>query len=120
MSRREGSFTFTFSRRNSDVRQILIEKKKSDPYFVTTDYICEAVRFYERNKDKININNQDSTQKMLEAFLKGMSLNANAIAQKNQEALNVQEEQKEKVPNILDTSKVSGLDDLDDSFIDED
>lgn len=54
MSKRPGSFTFTYSRRNSDVKA-LIEEKKEDKTFVATDYFCEAVRFYEkyRNKDEL-------------------------------------------------------------------
>lgn len=54
MARRPGSFTFTFSKRNYDVRDIISQKKEQDEHFVVTDYMCEAVRFYEAHKDKFN------------------------------------------------------------------
>lgn len=53
MAKRPYSFTFTYSKRNTDVRDLIEDKKKYDKNFVTTDYMCEAVRFYEKNKDKI-------------------------------------------------------------------
>lgn len=48
MAKREGSFTFTFSKRNNDVKELLDNKKKKDTNFVVTDYMCKAVRFYEK------------------------------------------------------------------------
>lgn len=61
MAKQEG-IRLTFSKKNSDVQR-LIEKKKEEAKevgrnFIATDYICEAIRFYEKNRtnEKININ----------------------------------------------------------------
>lgn len=49
-----GGHTLTFSKKNKDVREILEkykkEAKETGKAFVANDYICEAIRFYERNK----------------------------------------------------------------------
>lgn len=50
-----GGHTITFAKKNFDVKELLAEKKKVKG-FVLTDYICEAVRFFEANKDKIENN----------------------------------------------------------------
>lgn len=43
-------YTLTFSQKNQDAKK-LIDKRKEEG-LVFTDYICEAVRFYEANRDK--------------------------------------------------------------------
>lgn len=54
-----GGHTLTFSKKNEDVRELL-EEKKQKRGFVLTDYLCQAVRFYEENKGKeINNNSID-------------------------------------------------------------
>ena len=50
-----GGHTITFAKKNEDVKELLAEKKKVKG-FVLTDYICEAVRFYEANKGKTENN----------------------------------------------------------------
>ena len=50
MARRD-TVQLTFSRRNQDVKKLLADKKDEDFDFVVTDYLCEAVRFYERYKE---------------------------------------------------------------------
>lgn len=50
-----GGYTLTFAKKNEDVKKLLA-KKKEDKGFIVTDYICEAIRFFEANKDKIEIN----------------------------------------------------------------
>ncbi|WP_317368718.1 hypothetical protein [uncultured Tyzzerella sp.] len=45
-----GGYTLTFAKKNQDVKLILDEKKKNK--VVVTDYICEAIRFFEQNKNK--------------------------------------------------------------------
>ena len=47
-----GGITLGFAAKNEDVRLILVELKKKK--INLTDYICNAVRFYEENKDKTN------------------------------------------------------------------
>lgn len=44
-----GGYTLTFSKKNQDVKKILANIKEEDKIKIT-DYICEAVRFYEKNK----------------------------------------------------------------------
>lgn len=52
-----GGYTLTFSKKNEDIKELLIEKRKIKG-FVLTDYICDAIRFFEANKDeKKAINN---------------------------------------------------------------
>lgn len=50
--RQGGGYALTFSKRNKDVQKILDEYKK-DKSFVSTEYICNAIRFYEKYKDNI-------------------------------------------------------------------
>ncbi|WP_373845522.1 hypothetical protein [Clostridium sp.] len=47
------SISVSFSKKNLDVWNILTKKKK-DITFNQNDYICNAIRFYEKNKDKMN------------------------------------------------------------------
>ncbi len=51
-----GGYTLTFSKKNKDVQAHLDELKKSDKVKIT-DYLCDAVRFYEQNKDNASNNN---------------------------------------------------------------
>ena len=46
-----GGYTLTFSKKNEDIKELLIEKRKIKG-FVLTDYICDAIRFFEVNKDE--------------------------------------------------------------------
>ena len=64
MSKRNGSFTFTFNKYNQDVKALLEQKLKEDPYFVRTNYMCEAVRFYEAFKSN-NVNSNDLLSTLL-------------------------------------------------------
>lgn len=51
-----GGYTLTFSKKNYDVRDHL-EKLKKDDKVKITDYLCDAVRFYENNKNSsTNVN----------------------------------------------------------------
>lgn len=54
--RQGGGYTLTFSRKNEDVKDILDKKKNKG--IIITDYLCQAVRFYEENKEK-NLNNSN-------------------------------------------------------------
>jgi len=51
-----GGYSLTFSKKNKDVKTHLDELKSNG--VIITDYICEAIRFYEKNKD----NNWDKKQ----------------------------------------------------------
>lgn len=54
--RQGGGYTLTFSKKNEDVKDILDKKKNKG--IIITDYLCQAVRFYEENKEK-NLNNSN-------------------------------------------------------------
>lgn len=58
-----GGHTLTFSKKNKDVREILDkykkEAKETGKSFVANDYICEAIRFYEKNKKRLSGDNAD-------------------------------------------------------------
>lgn len=54
MPKEQKAHTLTFSRKNQDVKKIINDKLK-DENFILTDYICEAIRFFEKNeKNKVN------------------------------------------------------------------
>lgn len=46
--------TITWAKKNYDVKDIL--KIKKDEGIKLTDYVCEAIRFFEKNKDSISSN----------------------------------------------------------------
>lgn len=66
-----GGYTLTFAKKNQDVKEHL-DKLKSEKV-VITDYICEAIRFYEKNKNnEYNLNAIDASviDKMIEDKIK--------------------------------------------------
>lgn len=97
-----GGITLGFAAKNEDVRLILVELKKKK--INLTDYICNAVRFYEENKDKTNtssINIAELVRIEVEKQLKDIKI-PSLIAEE------------EKAIDLED------VDDLDDSFCEED
>lgn len=56
----KNGYTLSFSRKNQDVKGMLQKQQKDGA--IISDFVCEAVRFYIRNKDKIN-NNYNSNNK---------------------------------------------------------
>lgn len=58
-----GGLTLTFAAKNEDVRKILVECKNKK--IVLTDYICNAIRFYEKNKEKLTNNNSLDIQELV-------------------------------------------------------
>lgn len=50
---KQKAVTLSFSKKNEDIHNLLEDKKKNTA-FVQNDYICDAIRFYEKNKNKIN------------------------------------------------------------------
>lgn len=97
-----GGYTLTFARKNYDVRDHLDKLKENK--VVITDYLCEAVRFYEehKNDDKLNkngINNLD-IEKLIEEKLKAMIDVSNLVnidSKKNSKSL------EDDIDNIDDT-----------------
>lgn len=78
-----GGLTLTFAQKNDDVRTILVEEKKKGT--VLTDYICEAIRFYIANKEKVNnnsINISELVRIEVERQLKNLSIPSPASEEK--------------------------------------
>lgn len=61
-----GGYTLTFARKNQDVKEHLDRLKENK--VTITDYICNAIRFYEENKDK-NINSSAIDPLMLDKMI---------------------------------------------------
>lgn len=105
MAKRDGSFKFTFSRRNQDIRD-LIESRIDDVTFVRTDYFCEAARFYEKHKDSVNLDSEERIKTLIMDTLKAMNIEGN---------------QAETISNKINVNtSLVDLDDMDDEFLDED
>lgn len=87
--RQGGGYTLTFSRKNEDVKDILDKKKNKG--IIITDYLCQAVRFYEENKEK-NLNNSsniditDLVRKEMEKIL-----NAKEVSESVEKNVNLEE-----------------------------
>lgn len=105
MAKRPGSFTFTFSRRNSDVKDF-IEEKKKDKNFVATDYFCEASRFYEKYRNKDELKNL-----IIEIMKKDIPMQISSISN---EQLN------SAASRMIDASFDGKVDDIDDDCLEED
>ena len=105
MSKRPGSFVFTFSKKNEDVKNIIDNKKKSDKNFVKTDYMCAAVRFYEKYKDNFNDNSSLSENDVIRIV--------NEILKNNQISV-------DSDVNVINTSLNLITDHISDSDLEED
>lgn len=101
-----GGITITFAPKNDDVREILVELKKSKKVKLT-DYICEAIRFYEANKDKINNDKGDLAEIIKEEVSKQIKDEIEKILE-------------EKKLTLIENVSVSLEDELDDVDITED
>jgi len=62
------AITLSFSRQNLDIAELLT-KKKLDKSFNQNNYVCNAIRFYEKNKDKINNLDQSIIEKIVDKKL---------------------------------------------------
>lgn len=95
-----GGYTLTFAKKNEDVKELLA-KKKEVRGFILTDYICEAIRFFEANKDNSkndtirNVDIEDLVKKEVAKIIGNISINK-------------QDEIKDKNRNLEDN-----LDDID-------
>ncbi|MCB2300425.1 hypothetical protein [Clostridium tagluense] len=69
-----GGYTLTFSKKNKDIKDLLDLKKEEG--FVVTEYIINAIRFYEDYKDSVGTENlnlsmvEDLVNKKMELFKK--------------------------------------------------
>lgn len=115
-----GGITITFAPKNDDVREILVELKKSKKIKLT-DYICEAIRFYEANKDKMN---NDDKSNLAEIIKEEVSKQVKDEIEK----IEVSKQIKDELEKILEEKKLALIkdisvtleDDLDDVDIGED
>lgn len=98
-----GGYTLTFAKKNQDVRNHLDELKAKK--VVITDYICEAIRFYEENKSKTTSDTIDPSilDRMIEDKIKLLMENKFIINEYNTEI-----------------SLEDNLDDVSDDDLDED
>ena len=112
MAKREGSFTFTFSKRNQDVKEIIESKKENDTNFVVTDYMCEAVRFYELHKDKFDLTDMSKIEKLIDELI------VKKIGKPNENI--VPSDESTVTVNYLKAKFNGDINNIDDSCIDED
>ncbi|WPC41862.1 hypothetical protein [Clostridium sp. JS66] len=119
MAKRPGSLVLTFSKKNMDIRRLLENKKLNNESFVTTDYICESIRFYEKYKDSIGNNNLESIKKLIDDRLKKFIQANSTVTLGLAETKNDVENEKTIINEIK--TNISALEsDLDDIPIDED
>ncbi len=118
MAKRPGSLVLTFSKKNSDVRKLLENKKSKDENFIVTQYICDSIRFYEKYKDSTEFNDLAAVKKLIDDRLKEfMRINSTATFALEQYENNL--EKKVSINELkIDTSNLEN--DLDDIPIDED
>ena len=65
-TRQGGGYTLTFAKRNKDIQNLLADKKNEG--IIITDYICEAIRFFEQNKNN-NKNSNDLNVDLIEKIV---------------------------------------------------
>lgn len=115
-----GGITITFAPKNDDVREILVELKKSKKIKLT-DYICEAIRFYEANKDKMNNDDKSNLDEIIKEEVSRQ-------VKDEIEKIEVSRQVKDELEKILEEKKLALIkdisvtleDDLDDVDIGED
>lgn len=101
----KNGYTLSFSRKNQDVKEMLEEQQKNGA--IISDFVCEAVRFYIRNKDKIN-NNYNSNNNF-------NSLNINDLKsliseQIREEIKSAMDKDNNKVNNLEDVNSLNSID----------
>lgn len=115
-----GGITITFAPKNDDVREILVELKKSKKIKLT-DYICEAVRFYEANKDKMNNDDKgDLAEIIKEEVSKQVKDEIEKIEVSKQIKDEIEKILEEKKLTLIENVSVSLEDNLEDVDIGED
>jgi len=66
-SGKQDAVTLSFSKKNEDVSKILQEYKANLNSFNQNDFVCEAIRFYVKNKDKSFSNlNEERVKKIID------------------------------------------------------
>lgn len=111
---RPNTVTVSFSKKNLDVKNLIDSKKEQIEGFEHSQYVCEAIRFYEKYKDKeLGSINKDEIRKLVdERFqeLKNELLN-------NKESLIALDDEKEK---FNDAILEENIENINPAFLDED
>ena len=113
-----GGFTLTFSKKNQDVKEHLDKLKENK--VIITDYLCEAVRFFESNKN-INANNIShlDIDNIIDEKIKALVCNISLDI--NKETISEKVDNNEDISKEYDNSNLEdGLDSIPDSDIEED
>ncbi|MCR3758905.1 hypothetical protein KYB31_07865 [Clostridium felsineum] len=87
----------TFSKKNQDVYKILKEVCKNG--VKQTEYICEAVRFYFKNKDEMSIGSSVDKSEIKDLVFKYIAMYAEG-----------KENEQIKAPSVLYTSSLTAKD----------
>lgn len=122
MAKRPGSLILTFSKKNIDVRKLLESKKFINEAFVVTDYICEAIRFYEKYKDSTKFNDLEVVKRLIDERLKQFIKANSTLTFDSIEPIDIVEENVEEKPiiNEIKTNINTLESNLEDIPIDED
>ncbi|CAG7841152.1 hypothetical protein CLOHAE12215_02576 [Clostridium haemolyticum] len=112
---RPNTLTVSFSKKNLEIKELIEDKKEKIKGFEHSQYICDAIRFYEENKNKTfdSTINADEIRKLVdERFqeLKNELLN-------NKESLIALDDEKEK---FNDAILEENIENINPSFLDED
>ncbi|AUN08943.1 hypothetical protein CF081_19475 [Clostridium botulinum] len=94
MKREVKPILLTFSERNRDVYD-LINDRDTEEFKQNTDYICNAIRFYEQYKEQVELNksfiNEDKIEDIVLKVLKKYNVNDIAIDMDNDDFKNIEE-----------------------------
>lgn len=118
MAKRPGSLVLTFSKKNADIRKLLESKKNENEAFIITDYICEAIRFYERHKELEETYNLETIKKLIDDRLKSFIQVNSTVTLGLEESEEIDEEK--LLINEIKTNINTLESNLDDIPIDED
>lgn len=118
MAKRPGALMLTFSKKNKDIKILLENKKIGNETFIVTDYICEAIRFYEKYKDNIKFNDLEDIRKLIDERLKKFMEINSTITLGSTKCEDIEEEK--MIINEIRTNINSLESNLDDIPIDED
>lgn len=98
--KKQVSITLSFSQKNQDIYDDLQEKKKVKG-FNQSEYICDCIRFFEENKNKINDGiSKNEILKLIDEKLEEFKNNFKLEELKDEEGLN-----NKKLENDLEAIK---------------
>lgn len=109
--KKQNAITVSFSKKNSDVYNLLVNKKENEKGFNQNEYICGCIRFFEKYKDKLNNNlSEHDIMKLIDSKLEEFKGN-----------LNLSEFQVKKVKDELNNEKLeSNIESINSSWLEDD